>query len=432
VEVLSGLNPTKILIKKSDLARVLEEGEKYDEQGVETGWSANGIIHDNRVYEIKRIVDAGPNCRREAAAFTIDPDVVSAALAEDIENNPKTRNLLDGHSHPFPYPPYPSCIDTAQLRRERERRPWFCSAIQSGRNIRFYGLDENGSPARIPYQVIPDDFREENLIARINEITDHEKLGKKRVVIIGCGSLGAAVVHALAGTGIKNYILCDMGRLELVNVTRHNGCVYDLGRNKTEILKGYLESHNPLAYVQTVNYDLVKNRELLRQLVKWSDLVISSSGNPELAYHINILSVQMKKPAVYGGIYDKAESAYVFRYEANRGMACLNCILPLAAAIDNNTIARKYGLADGELKQAQGMFADISIPGSMMAKMAMSIMMEQKKEFNLVRYFSDLAVRRFKVEKKKLCPTCDYEKWLEEETKNLDKPIQKAVHKNVQ
>lgn len=286
--------------------------------------------------------------------------------------------------------------------------------------LKFFGLDEDGNLVETTYQVVPDDFDEKNLLSRISQLTDNVKLARKKVVVIGCGSLGSAVVQGLAGTGIRNYLLCDMDRLSDVNIIRHIGGIYDLQRNKTDILKDYIEAHSPLAYVQTINDDLVKNRKLLRAIIEYSDIVVAASGNPELNYHINSICVELNKPAVYGGIYAKAESAYAFSVANNRN-ACIDCIFGLSSAtIDQNTINRKYGLEDGELHQAQGMFADISIPGNMMVKMTLWLLLGEDKGFNLVRYYDDLNVKRYKAPKKKLCPTCDYKNWLANEQKELE------------
>lgn len=286
--------------------------------------------------------------------------------------------------------------------------------------LKFFGLNKDGTLVEIPYQIVPDDFDEKNLLARISELTDNDKLASKRVVFIGCGSLGSATIQGLAGTGIRNFLLCDMDTLSDVNIIRHIGGIYDLGRNKTDILKDYIEAHNPLAYVQTINDDLLKNRKLLRAIIEYSDIVVAASGNPELNYHINSICIELNKPAVYGGIYAKAESAYVFSVPGNNS-ACFDCIFELtSAAIDQNTINRKYGLEDGELHQAHGMFADICIPANMMVKMTLWLLLGQQQKFNRVRYFDDLTVRRQSVPRRKLCPTCDYGNWLANEQKELE------------
>lgn len=357
------LNPTKILIKKSDLQLCRDEVLLHAKDGNETGFAFFGEIKPNRVYVIKKIVLGGPRSERGHASFTTDEIKILEELKEAKTVNPKIRYLGDGHSHPWPTIPSPSSIDTNQQRRSRKIRSWFMIAVFSSTGeVRFFGLDSENNELEIPYQVLPDEFTEEDLLARIEQITDNETLKKSRVGIIGCGSLASSVTTAICGTGICDYIICDMDKLATVNVIRHMGGVYDIGRTKTQIIKRYIESHNPLAIVQTVEDDLIKNKALLRSIIESCDLVIAASGNPELNYQINIICCELGKKAVYGGggVYAGAKSAYVFCVPSG-SHACFDCIFNLtSAAIDQNTLRRRYGLADGELREAQGTFADIS------------------------------------------------------------------------
>lgn len=416
------LNAVKVLMTQ----KIYNAGTRlirgYAKKGIENGYSLFGIIHPNKVYEIKKIIPAGPKSERSAVSFSPDKETIQDELRKELQLNPNIRYVGDNHSHHFDTEPYPSGIDVSQLVEARVERPYTIIGVHSLSKLKFFGLGENGEVIEIPYQIIPDDFNENRLLARIQEITDSEKIKQKKVAILGCGSLSCGLVQALAGSGLRDFLLGDMDELGDVNVIRHLGGIYDLGREKVEIFKEYIESHNPLARVQCVNDDFLKNRELLRSVVGWADIVIASSGNPALNYQINIQCVRAKKPCVYGGIFDKAESAYVFYCDpVVEQTACFDCIFGLtSAAIDNNTIARKYGLADGEIKEAQGMFADILTPGAMMAKCAMWLLMGERKSFNLVRYYNDLKVERFNVAQKKGCATCDYINWVKGEEEKIE------------
>lgn len=275
----------------------------------------------------------------------------------------------------------------------------------------------------IPYRVVPD-FSDEDLLARIREITDSETLGKKRVGIFGCGSLGSGFASGISGSGIIDYIAADMEALSVVNVIRHIGTINDLGKDKTEIFRDYIHSHQPLARVQTVNDDLIKNRKLLRAIIESVDLVAATSGNPELNYHINSICVELKKPVAFGGIFEGAKSAYVFYYSGKEEACCFDCVFGLTtSAIDQNTIKRKYGLSDGELKGAQGHYTNIAIPGLMMAKVALNLLLDKEMRYNLIRYYDENRVDRLNVSRKKLCATCDYGNWLKREEEKLKEKV---------
>lgn len=415
------MNPSKVLIRRSDLEYAIDEVKNHAEDHEETGVAFLGEIKQNKVYIITKVVGAGPKAQRGNVSFTTDEKSISDALKHEIRKNSNARYLGDGHSHPWPSRPEPSSIDLNQLRCARKSRPWFIIAVFSSiGETGFFGLDKDQELFPIPYQIISDDFDEKDLLARIDQITDNEILSKIRVGILGAGSLASGVVAGLAGSGIKDYAIGDMDKLETVNLVRHIGGINDIDKSKADILSDYIQSHNPLASVQTVEDDLIKNRDLLRAIIESCDIIVAASGNPELNYHINTVCLELGKPAVYGGIYPAAKSAYVLCVPT-KSHCCFDCMFDLTTtAVDQNTLKRKYGLKDGELKEAQGMFADIIIPGSMMAKMTLWLLLGKEFVFNFVRYYDDLKVERVNVPKRELCATCDYENWLrlqEEKTK---------------
>ena len=420
------MNPFKVVMTEN----ICNEGfsciDDCAKQGIEDGYTLFGFIHPNKVYEITKIIHAGPKSERSEVSFSPDSETIKNELRAELETNPNIRWIGDNHLHPWSEEPTPSSVDINQMREARKTRPGTIIGLHSLTKLKFFGLDENSNLIEIPYQVIPDGFDEKNLLSRISEITNSEALSRKKVAILGCGSLSCGVIQSLAGTGLRNFVLGDMDSFADVNMVRHIGGIYDLKKDKTEILKEYIESHNPLAAVQTVTDDFLKNRELLRSVVNWSDIVIASSGNPALNYQINLQCFKFRKPVVFGGIYDRAESAYVFYYDPKeQNRACFDCIFELtSAAIDNNTIKRKYGLDDGELKEAQGMFADILVPGAMMGNIAIKLMMGKTPECNLLKYYNSLKTERINVSQKKGCATCDYVNWVTKEESKLDEKNQ--------
>ncbi len=425
------MNPIKVVMTEG----VYNEGfsciDYCAKQGIEDGYTLLGLIHPNKVYEITKIIPAGPKSERSEVSFSPDSETIKNQLHAEIEINPNIRWISDNHLHPWNEEPTPSSIDINQLREARKTRPWTIIGLHSLTKLKFFGLDDENL-IEIPFQIIPDGFDEKNLLSRINEITDSEVLRKKKVAILGCGSLSIGVIQSLAGTGVRNFLLGDMDSFSDVNIVRHLGGIYDLGSEKTEILKEYIESHNPLAAIQTVDDDLLKNRNLLQAIIEWADLIIASSGNPALNYQINIQCVKKKKQVIFGGIYDKAESAYVFYYDPAEGGACFDCIFGLtSAAIDNSTIKRKYGLKDGEIKEAQGLFSNILIPSAIMGNIAIKILTGEKPECNLVRYYSNLKVERKIVSQRKLCATCDYQNWLAEEEKKMKEDTDESKTKRI-
>lgn len=386
----------------TDFNKVTDHLRKYAKQGLEDNYAMLGKIHDNKVYEVKKFVTYGDDVKRTEVSCSTNPKTIKNTLMK----HPSWHYLGDGHTHVGYGEAYPSQIDVNQLREARKARHWTVMAVHSLNEVKFFGLDKNDMPIELEYQSVPEiDYG--NLLARNRELTN-ENIAKFKVSVLGFGTLACGVVGSLACSGVNKFLVADMDQLSDVNVGRHLGNIYDIGTDKVQIAKKYIESHNPFAYVKTVNDDLIKNRELLREIIRWSDIVISSSGNPALQYQINIHAVEMKKPVVYGGVFERAESSYVFFSDPKVGKACFEDIFGIAsAAIDNGTIKRKYNLDDNELQSEPGLFSNILVPGAMMGTVAIDLMMGNIPEFNLVRYYKNLKVERFSVGKKIGCPTCD-------------------------
>ena len=448
------INPSEVLFRESALQEMINHVKKHSAKSEETVISLIGTIHQNRIYEITRTIIDAPKCQRGAVSCSTDEKHVSAILQEELEKNPDSRYLGDFHLHPWPVTPEPSSIDYDQLSQSKKSRNWFIIGVFSSTGeLRVFGMkrgeEKNGLLSQfqkdelveIPYRIVPDGFDgKEDHLSRINKVTSNDILGKSRILVVGCGSLGSAVITGMAGTGTLDYVVADMGdTLSIQNTIRHVGQIKDVDKAKTAIFQEYIQSHQPLARVQTIDADLVKDAKLLRQLIEWSDVVISASGNPQLHYVINSLCVELKKPAVYGGIFAKAKEAYVFYYSAKNDddACCWECIMNLATAeISQDVINRKYGLENGELQAEQGLNCDIAIPGLFMTKIVLDHLMQNKIEYNLIQYSNTPGIHKNFVTKKDTCAICNYPNWIKSEQEKLcddndnskDNPLHKITY----
>lgn len=94
-------------------------------------------------------------------------------------------------------------------------------------------------------------------------------LAKERVLVIGCGSVGAAMSLELAKNGIGQLILADMDNLEIHNSMRHVLGAGYVGLPKTVALKGVIEEHVPMCNCVSIPEDILAgNRELLRKTIE--------------------------------------------------------------------------------------------------------------------------------------------------------------------
>ena len=69
---------------------------------------------------------------------------------------------------------------------------------------------------------------------------DMVRMRNAKVVIIGCGSLGAPIAVTLAQAGVGSIVLVDPGQLKGANISRHPLGADDIGNNKAEALAAKL------------------------------------------------------------------------------------------------------------------------------------------------------------------------------------------------
>ncbi|MDR6867735.1 adenylyltransferase/sulfurtransferase [Microbacterium resistens] len=127
------------------------------------------------------------------------------------------------------------------------------------------------------------------------------RLRAARVLVIGAGGLGSAVVPLLAGTGIGTIGVLDDDRVELSNLPRQlSHGVADVGRLKTESLAETVRAIDP-------ECDVVLRRERADSanivgILSGYDLVIDGSDNFPTRYLINDAADLAGKPLIWGSI----------------------------------------------------------------------------------------------------------------------------------
>jgi molybdopterin/thiamine biosynthesis adenylyltransferase len=107
-----------------------------------------------------------------------------------------------------------------------------------------------------------------------------EQLARKRVVVLGCGSLGAPTVIKLAAAGVGRFALVDPQAMTGANTSRHPLGSADVGQNKAAALRERLERSYPhllsvAAYPATWQDALASDENLFAD----ADLVVVAIGN---------------------------------------------------------------------------------------------------------------------------------------------------------
>jgi len=205
-----------------------------------------------------------------------------------------------------------------------------------------------------------------------------QRLAHSRVVIIGCGALGAMQAEMLARAGIGALRLVDRDFVEESNLQRQ--VLYD-ERDACEHLPkavaaaarlGRINSEIAIESVVTdVNYANVE------RLISDADVVVDGTDNFETRYLLNDAAVKLGKAWVYGAAVGSYGVQMTIR---PRVTACLRCvfpeppapgttptcdtsgvILPIIATVASLQVAEALKLLTGRLEDLHGSLVQVDL-----------------------------------------------------------------------
>jgi molybdopterin/thiamine biosynthesis adenylyltransferase len=151
-------------------------------------------------------------------------------------------------------------------------------------------------------------------------------LSKKTVTILGAGTGGSKIAAELARAGVDQFKSCDPERMDLANVSRHEGNLFDVGKPKTQIVAEHLYTINPATLVKTYFEDIFERPlEQVEEILN-SDLVVAATDITAIQLSINELTYKRGIPCVFGGCYEEARGGEVFYTLPGEKMPCLACL----------------------------------------------------------------------------------------------------------
>ncbi|MHA2358333.1 MAG: HesA/MoeB/ThiF family protein [Candidatus Heimdallarchaeaceae archaeon] len=128
------------------------------------------------------------------------------------------------------------------------------------------------------------------------------KLKKSKVLIIGLGGLGSAVLNYLVVAGVGQIAILDKDKVELSNLNRQIlHYEKDVGEIKTTSAITKMSKLNFDVEIKTINSHL--NQENIEQIISEYDFIVESSDNFETKFLVNDTCVKLKKPFVIGGVH---------------------------------------------------------------------------------------------------------------------------------
>jgi molybdopterin/thiamine biosynthesis adenylyltransferase len=127
-----------------------------------------------------------------------------------------------------------------------------------------------------------------------------KKLLQAKVLVIGAGGLGSPAIQFLAAAGVGKIGIADGDEVDISNLQRQTIHAGNLGMNKAESAKLFVEKLNPDVEVVTYPYHL--SAENIREVVREYDVILDCTDNFVARFLINDACVIEKKPFVHAAV----------------------------------------------------------------------------------------------------------------------------------
>lgn len=222
----------------------------------------------------------------------------------------------------------------------------FC-AIQSENKVKFYfdGVELKTESYGL-YQ---------SIFSRNKGILETDTMSKKKVIILGCGSVGSLVAMELARAGVGHFLLVDSDIVEYHNVCRHQCGIEDVGDLKVNALTRKLKNINPNVQVEIFE-GIVQNlpkKQLDDFCVEGDTIFVGCADNRAADVYTNRISIYYSAYFISIGFWERAFAGEIFYHIPNSGMPCYECALGEGGNISARAQANHHIYSNQE--QTEGM-----------------------------------------------------------------------------
>lgn len=183
-----------------------------------------------------------------------------------------------------------------------------------------------------------------------------DKIRKARVLVVGAGALGAAVLLYLVPAGIGTIGVLDNDEVELSNL--HRQVLYamdDVGHPKAVAAAERLRRVNPDVEIKVHFLRLHKENAL--QLISQYDLVVECSDNFPTKFLVNDACVMLGKPCIIGAALGFSGQLSVYNYQGGPTYRCLIPDPPDPLTIPTCANAGVMGMVPGIIGNLQALEA---------------------------------------------------------------------------
>ncbi len=152
------------------------------------------------------------------------------------------------------------------------------------------------------------------------DFTDATQLCLKnaKVLVVGAGGLGCPSAQYLAATGIGTLGIADFDTISMGNL--HRQILYtpsEIGQYKATVATQKLQAQNPDITILPILEKITTHNAL--EILQNYDLVVDGTDNFDTRYLLNDACVLLKKPLIYGAIYQYEGQVAVWNVQNEDG-----------------------------------------------------------------------------------------------------------------
>jgi len=199
-------------------------------------------------------------------------------------------------------------------------KTWFGVQLNANKKTKFPSKIEHTNRWNFtPFFI--DMLNKNTLMPRSGAITS---LHNKRVMLVGCGSVGSELALKLGSAGIGHINLVDTDTYSSSNIYRHTLELLAIGKSKTEALRAQLTRKFPWIEVATENKKLLDIRHKTK--IEDFDLIIIAIGSPtdERLFSDFCQKQMVKSPVIYSWLEGYGIGGHaIVDFPAQQG--CLKC-----------------------------------------------------------------------------------------------------------
>lgn len=151
-----------------------------------------------------------------------------------------------------------------------------------------------------------------------------KKISKAKILVIGAGGLGSAVLPHLTGAGIGTIGICEFDQVSASNLHRQHLYSYDeIGDYKIEHAISKLERLNPQVIFKSFPFPLQLDNG--KEMIKDFDLIIDCTDNLPSRFILHDLCLESKKNLLTGAVHQEEGTVSFFHF-AEASSPCLRCL----------------------------------------------------------------------------------------------------------